>query len=146
MSVIVGTPAIQELLRASQVQGPAADDAALRTLDRAKVVVCVVDGRRMPALLPASLAVNLERLLSLAGAGEIRLEQDDERFAEFSSDTVFVDVRLALTPVIVFVTGTAEETVAIRWAEFARTMRPIVGDFAETSRDRVGGYRLSYRE
>ena len=137
---------IHELLRASQVPGLASADAALLTFDRAKVVVCIVDGRRLPAVLPAPLVVNLERLLSLAGAGEVRFEQHHERHGGFAIDTVFVDVRVASAPVVVFATDTADETVVIRWADFARAVRPIVGDFADLPRDRVGAHRLSYRE
>jgi hypothetical protein len=98
------------------------------------------------ALVPASLTVNLERLLSLSGAGEIRLAREDERFGPRSADPIFVDVRLAFSPEIVFTTDTATETVVLRWADFARRMRPIVGDFAGSPRDRVESYRLSYRE
>jgi len=57
-----------------------------------------------------------------------------------------VDVRLAAGRVIVFATDTSSETVAVRWSDFARRARPVVGDFAEAPRDRVGGHRLSYRE
>jgi hypothetical protein len=146
MSVTPDALAIHALLRGSQVSGPTSSDLALRTLDRVKVVVCIVDGKRVPALLPAPLAVNLERLLNLAGAEAIRFEQDHEGPGRFSTETVFVDVRLVSTPAMVFATDTVEETIVLRWADFARAVRPIVGDFAEPPRDRVGAHRLSYRE
>jgi hypothetical protein len=143
-----GTPAIHELLRAAQVRHTVATGSLTRTQvqDRATVIVCVVDGTPVHALLPASLVINLERLLNLAGAGEIRLAHEDEGSGPRAADAVFVDVRLALSHEIVFTTGTAAETVVMRWADFARSVRPIVGDFAEPPRDRVGAYRLSYRE
>jgi hypothetical protein len=34
----------------------------------------------------------------------------------------------------------------MRWTDFAKSVRPIVGKFAEPRRDRVGEFRLSYRE
>lgn len=141
-------PAIHELLRAAQIRPTVATGSLTRThvQDRAKVVVCVVDGTPVHALLPASLVINLERLLNLAGAGEIRLARDDEGSGPRAADAVFVDVRLAVSHEIVFTTDTAAETVVMRWADFARSVRPIVGDFAEAPRDRVGAYRLSYRE
>ena len=140
-----GILAIHELLRTSRTV--AADSAARAPVrDRAKVVICVVDGTPVQALLPASLVVNLERLLSLAGAAEIRLGGQDEGSGPRSAEPIFVDVRLALSPEIVFTTDTAAETAVVRWADFARSVRPIVGDFAEPPRDTVGAYRLSYRE
>ena len=114
--------------------------------ERARIVVCVVDGAPAQALLPASLAINLERLLELAGAREIRLARDDEWCQQGITEPVFADVRLAAGRIMVFATDTSSETVAVRWSDFARRARPVVGDFAEPPRDRVGGHRLSYRE
>src|SRR5262249_57899575 len=59
---------------------------------------------------------------------------------------VFVDVSLASKPDVLFSAGTHLEAIAVRWADFARTVKPIVGNFAGTSTDRVPAYRLSYRE
>lgn len=142
---MAGIPAIHELLRNSRLNRTATADALIGAAGCAKVVVCIIEGAAVPAILPVAMAVNTERLLSLAGATEIRLAQDEEVRA-FSVDAVYVDVRLAQEPVIVLATETAEETVAIRWSDFARTVRPIVGDFAEPPRDSVGVHRLSYRE
>jgi hypothetical protein len=142
------TLSIHELLRTSQARRTVVSDSSASTpvRDRARVVVCIADGTAVQAIVPASLIVNLERLLTLTGAGEIRLGREDERPDPRSAEAIFVDVRLALSPVIVFTTDTAAETVAIQWADFARRVRPIVGDFAEPPRDRVGAYRLSFRE
>ena len=46
--------------------------------DWAKVVVCLVEGEPIQAVVPAPLAVNLDRLLELAGGKEIRLAQENE--------------------------------------------------------------------
>lgn len=140
-----GTFAFKELLRVSRVPTAPVTHASSLSRDRAKFVLCVVDGRLTPALVPDAMDVNLERLLSLAGAGEIRFGREDDNGAP-AGDPIFVDVRLALAQEIVFATGTAEETALVTWTDFARTVRPIVGDFAEPARDRVGAYRLSGRE
>ena len=138
-------PAIHELLRSSLLRRGAEADALIGVREHAKVVVCIIDGAAVPAVLPTSLTVNAERLLNLAGATELRLAQDEEAQV-IAGDVVYVDVRLVRENVIVLATATAEETVAIRWPDFARTVRPIVGDFADPPRDRVGLHRLSYRE
>jgi len=59
---------------------------------------------------------------------------------------VFVDVSLASEPDVVLVAGAHVDAITIRWAEFARTVKPIVGSFAGLPRDRVPAYRLSSRE
>jgi hypothetical protein len=40
-------------------------------------------------------------------------------------------------PEMAFTTDTATETVVLRWADFARRIRPIVGDFAESPERRT---------
>jgi len=128
--------------------------------DWAKVVVCFVEGEAIQAVVPAPLAVNLERLLELAGGKEIRLAQEDELrrlypgcesgamppFGPLYGQQVFVDVALAAEPQIVFSAGTHTEAICMRWADFAASVRPTVGKFAEAPGDHVGEFRLSYRE
>ena len=128
--------------------------------DWAKVVVCVVDGRAVQAVLPAPLVVHLERFLELTGGSEIRVAREDELpelfpgceagaippFGPLYGQPIFVDVRLASESEIVFSAGTHTEAIAMRWADFARSLRPVVGNFAQPPLDRVGAYRLSYRE
>jgi Ala-tRNA(Pro) deacylase len=140
----------QEEAAATHVQGR----------DWAKVVICVVDGEPVQAVLPAPLTVSLNHLLELAGGREIRLAQEDELqrlfpecepgamppFGPLYGQAVFVDVTLAAEPEIVFAAGTHTDAIRMRWADFARTVRPIVGTFAEPPHDRVGAFRLSYRE
>jgi Ala-tRNA(Pro) deacylase len=126
----------------------------------AKVVICFVDGDPIEAVLPGPLAVNLDRLLELARGDEIRVAREHERrhlfpeceqgamppFGSLNGHPMFVDVALAAEPEIVFDAGTHTEAIYMRWADFAATVRPIVGKFAEPLRDRVGAFRLSYRE
>ena len=126
----------------------------------AKVIVCVVDGEPIEAVVPVPLTVNFDRLLELAGGREIRLAQEDElprlspgcepgvtaQFRPLSRQSVFVDVALASELTIVFHAGTLTEAICMRWADFAKNVRPIVGAFAGPPRDCVGAHRLSYRE
>ena len=128
--------------------------------DWAKVVICLVDGEPIQAVLPAPLAVNLDRLLELAGGDKIRLAQEEELrrlfpdcepgamppFGPLYGQQVFADVTLAAEPEIVFNAGTHTEAIRMRWADFAASTRPIVGGFAEPPLDRVGEFGLSYRE
>jgi Ala-tRNA(Pro) deacylase len=128
--------------------------------DWAKVVICVVDDEPIEAVVPAPLLVNLDRLLALTGGREIRLAREDEMqrlypdcepgamppFGPLYGQTVFVDVTLAAETNIVFNAGTHTDAIAMRWADFARTVRPIVGKFAESPVYGVGEFRLSFRE
>ena len=126
----------------------------------AKVVVCLVEGEPIQAVVPAPLAVNLDRLLELTGGSTIRLAVEDELrrlypdrepgaippFGPICGQPVFVDVALAAEPEIVFNGGSHAEAIRIRWTDFATTVRPIVGRFAGPPLDKVGEFRLSYRE
>lgn len=126
----------------------------------AKVVICFVDDEPIEAVLPAPLTVNLARLMDLAGGWQIRLAEEPELrrlfpdceagamppFGPLYGQSVFVDVTLAAEPEIVFNAGTHTEAIAMRWPDFARSVRPIVGKFAEPLLDRVGEFRLSFRE
>ena len=128
--------------------------------DWAKVVVCVVDGEPIEAVVPAPQKVDFDRLLKLSGGTAIRPAHEDELrqfcprcdaeamspLRPLCAHDVFVDVSLATELEIVFGAGTHEDAIAMRWTDFARTVRPIVGRFAAPSTDRVGAYRLSYRE
>lgn len=151
------TTPIHEFLRAAHVAYTivphdrgftALEDAAAAHVvgrDWAKVVICVVDGEPIQAVLPARSTVNLNHLLELAGGRDIRLAQEDELWRLFPvceagampplgplyGQSVFVDVGLAAEPEIVFNAGTHTEALRMRWADFARTVRPIVGAFAE---------------
>jgi Ala-tRNA(Pro) deacylase len=165
---MAGTLSAHEFLRESHVPYTvlphrpaytAQEDAAAVHVpgrDWAKVVVCFVDGAPIEAVIPASMTVNLDRLLDLARAREIRLADESELRRLFPDcdlgampplgplygQAVFVDVAMAAEPEIVFDAGIHTEAIRMRWADFAATIRPIVGSFAESSRDRVGEFRL----
>jgi Ala-tRNA(Pro) deacylase len=128
--------------------------------DWAKVVACFVDGEPIEAVIPAPMTVNLDRLRELARGRDIRLATEDELRRLFPGCElgampplgplygypVFVDVALAAELDIVFSAGTHTEAISMTWADYAATVRPIVGRFADASHDQVGVFRLSYRE
>jgi hypothetical protein len=111
----------------------------------AKLILCAVDGDLIEAVLPASLAMNLNRLLALAGGREIRpataeevqlrsRDRDAETMAESESvhgQRVFVDVALVSATEIAIVLEGVADPACVGWGDFARTVRPIVGKFAE---------------
>jgi Ala-tRNA(Pro) deacylase len=169
---MAAAPAIHELLHTAHVPylvvpHPAAysaqeEAAATHVPGRcwAKVVTCYVDGQPVEAVLPAPFVVNLDRLLELTGGTEIRLAQEIELrqlypncevgamppLGSLYGQAVFADIALAHEPELVFAAGTHSDAIAMRWPDFARIVKPIVGWFAEPPMDRVGSYRLSYRE
>ena len=166
---MAGVPSIHEFLREAHApytvvpHRPAftAQEEAAAThvpgRDWAKVIICFVDGEPIKAVLSAPLTVNLDRLLQLAGGSEIRLAQEEEMrrlfpgcepgamppFGPLYGQSVFADVALASEPQIVFNAGTHTEAIAMRWADFAKSVRPIVGKFAEPPLGHVGEFRLS---
>ena len=154
---MTGMTAIHDFLRAAHVpysvvphrpafsaqEGAAAAHVPGR--DWAKVVVCFINGQPVEAVVAAPSIVNLDRLLELAGGTSIRLAQPDELrrlypgcdpgamppFGSLYGQPVFVDVALATEPEIVFNAGTHTEAIAMRWADFASVVSPIVGQFAQ---------------
>jgi Ala-tRNA(Pro) deacylase len=126
----------------------------------ARVILCFVDGQPIEAVVPATLAVDLDRLLQLARGKEIRFGGDDERRRLFPGcesgaipplgplygHQVFVEVTLAAEAEIIFNAGTHTEAISMSWADFAASVRPIVGKFGAPAGDHVGAFRLSFRE
>jgi Ala-tRNA(Pro) deacylase len=67
-------------------------------------------------------------------------------FGPLYGQRVFVDVALAAEPEIVVDAGTHTEAIRMRWADFAASVKPIVGSFAEHPFNRAGEFSASYRE
>jgi Ala-tRNA(Pro) deacylase len=119
--------------------------ARVRSRDWAKVVVCVIDGKPVQAVVPAMMMVDLGRLAGLAGGREIRLASEQEigrlfrdcevgampPFGPLYGQQVYVDATLAAEAEIAFNAGNHLDAIAMRWDDFARTVRPIIGFFAE---------------
>lgn len=113
--------------------------------DWAKVVICLADGQPVMAVLPAPLAVNLERLRTLADAAVIRFALESELralypdcelgamppFGPLYGQRVFVDASLVKEPEIVFNAGTHRDAIRMRYFDFATAARPTVGRFAD---------------
>ncbi len=111
----------------------------------AKLVMCSVDGDLIEAMLPASLAMNFNLLLALTGGREIRAataeemqgrsrDRADETTAESEpayGRRVFVDVSLVSATEIAIVLDGVAAPACLEWGNLARTVRPIVGKFAE---------------
>lgn len=110
----------------------------------AKSVVCFADGQAILAVVPATCAVDLERLQRAAGVESLRLAREAE-FAGLYRDSepgampplgplygqpVFVDERLTADPEIAFNAGSHREAIRMPYGEFERLARPTVAQFA----------------
>jgi Ala-tRNA(Pro) deacylase len=110
----------------------------------AKVVIAIADDEQMVMLcLPAPCRVNMLKLMDLLGTDDVRLAREDEFAREFSDCEigamppfgnlyrmpVFVDKQLAADERIVFAAGLHTDTVEMHYADFARLVHPVVGDF-----------------
>jgi Ala-tRNA(Pro) deacylase len=110
----------------------------------AKVVMIIADNRMVLLALPASYVVDFSRAERALGAKHLRLASETE-FASAFPDCevgamppfgnlydlpVYVDRSLAEDETIVFSVGTHTETMSVRYADFQRLVRPIVGEFA----------------
>jgi Ala-tRNA(Pro) deacylase len=151
------TPMLQEYLRRGNVayavfqHAPAftaQEEAAVTHVpgrDWAKAVVCFADGEPIQAVLPAHRDVDLERLMALAGARDLRLADeceldwlypDCERGAmpplgTIYKQRVFVDETLTQEEDIVFNGGTHTDAICMRYVDFAALAHPVVGRFSE---------------
>jgi Ala-tRNA(Pro) deacylase len=150
------TRAIQEFLRTGNVEytvfahPPAftaegeAVVAGVPERDWAKVVICFVDGEPVEAVVAADRVVDLQELMVLAEGTAVRVAHEDELdwlfpeceagamppFGPLYKQRVFVDADLAVEKYIVFNAGTHRDAVRMRYEDFARLARPIVGRFA----------------
>jgi Ala-tRNA(Pro) deacylase len=112
----------------------------------AKTVACVADDRPVLAVVSATTFVDLERLRSIAGAREVHLASEGE-FARLYPDCevgampplgplygqpVFVDRALARRHRLRRRSHT--DAVKVKYDDFARVVRPTVGDFGRARR------------
>jgi Ala-tRNA(Pro) deacylase len=110
----------------------------------AKVVMVKADEGKVMAVLPAPYRLNTDLLRSLAGAKRARLAKEEE-FSDLFPDCatgamppfgnlydvpVYVDRSMAEEPDMIFRVGTHRETMQIAYADFARLVQPVVGDFS----------------
>lgn len=151
------TASVQEFLRTANVAYTvfphlpaytAQEEAAVTHVpgrDWAKAVICFADDQPIQAVVPADLAVDLERLLMLVGAETIRLARENELgwlfpdcelgamppLGPLYKQRVFVDEALAAEDQIVFNGGSHRDAVSMRYIDFAALTHPIVGRFAQ---------------
>jgi Ala-tRNA(Pro) deacylase len=151
------TASVQEFLRVANIDYTvfrhraaytAQEEAAVAHVpgrDWAKVVTCFADGEPIQAVLSADLTINFGRLRALVGAGELRLASEQELdwlypdcergamppLGPLYRQRVFVDEALSGEDQIVFNAGTHGDAVCVRYDDFAKMARPIVGRFAE---------------
>jgi len=112
----------------------------------AKSVACVADDRPILAVVPASSRVDLERLGDIVGTRDVRLASEREfeplypdcetgampPLGPLYGQAVFVDRTLADERDIVFEAGSHTEAVKMKYDDFARVVRPTVGDFGRS--------------
>lgn len=110
----------------------------------AKVVMAVADGRLVMLVLPAPHRVDVAKVQSALGVGQVRLAREEEfatvfpdcepgampPFGHLYGVPVYVDESLARNPVIVFNAGTHQETMTIAYRDFERIARPARVDIA----------------
>jgi Ala-tRNA(Pro) deacylase len=108
--------------------------------EMAKVVILKVDRAMAMALLPAGRMVDVERVKNTLGAGEVRLATEDEFAALFPECEigamppfgnlfglpVYVDPSLEKDGEIFFNAGNHQQTVRLKYRDFARLVRPRV--------------------
>jgi Ala-tRNA(Pro) deacylase len=110
----------------------------------AKVVIAFADDQQMVMLcLPAPCRVNMLKLMDLLGTDNLRLAREDEferafpdcevgampPFGNLYRMPVFVDRQLAADERIMFPAGRHTDTFEMAYADFARLVHPLVGDF-----------------
>jgi len=118
----------------------------------AKVVLAVADGALIMLVLPANQRADLTKVRAALEARELWLAEEHDfarRFADCEIGAmppfgnlydlpVYVDHTLTDDPAIVFQAGTHRETMRIRYADFARLVKPPVVDIARAPRIAAG--------
>jgi Ala-tRNA(Pro) deacylase len=110
----------------------------------AKTVIVKLDGKPAMAVLPASDKVNFERLKEAAGANTVELAREQELqdlfpecevggmppFGNLYGMEVWVAERLAEDEEIAFNAGDHTELIRMAYRDFARLVKPKVGQFS----------------
>jgi Ala-tRNA(Pro) deacylase len=111
----------------------------------AKTVSCLADDRFILAVVPATSLVDLDRLRDIAHAHDVRLASEREfeglypdcevgampPLGPLYGQPVFIDRALTGSNEIVFDAGSHTDAVQVRYDDFARVVRPTVGDFGK---------------
>lgn len=113
----------------------------------AKVVMVVADGLLAMLVVPATHRVDLAVTAATLGVQEVRLATEPEfqhafrdcdvgampPFGNLYGIPVYVDSALAEEETIVFQACTHTETMSLKYADFARLVRPVVGPLTAPS-------------
>lgn len=113
----------------------------------AKCVIINADGEYIMCVMPATHHIDFTKLKKLVDARDLRLASEDEirkLFPEFPPGTeppfgelyslkidVYADQILEENEEIVLSAGTHTDLVKIRWMDFMRLVRPIMGDIGK---------------
>ncbi len=109
----------------------------------AKVVMVKANGALAMLVLPADHRINFDRLERILGCEEVSLAKEEEfrdlfpdcdtgampPFGNLYEIPVYVDRSLTRDKEIVFNSGTHEETMKVRYDDYARLAHPIVAEF-----------------
>ena len=110
----------------------------------AKTIIVKMDGKFVMAVLPATAKVDLAALQASLGAKEVRLATEFEftglfpdcevgampPFGNLYGLPVYVEESLSRDPEIVFNAGTHQDTIRMKYEDFARLARPQVLGFS----------------
>ena len=103
-----------------------------------KVVMAFADGKMVMLAVSAPKHVSLTKAAEATGAKDVRLAHEDEFAAAFPDCAVgamppfgnlyglpvYVDAELAQDETIIFNAGTHEDTIHMKYADFARLVKP----------------------
>jgi len=127
----------------------AAEEAAASHIsgyEWAKTVIYFTENNEpIMAVLAASHHVNAKQLEGLVGSGKLRLAAESEfsglypncepgampPFGNLYGQRLYVDERLTEDETIVFNAGNHTEAIRMRYVDFARLAKPVVGSFGE---------------
>ena len=115
--------------------------------DLAKTVMVFLDDKLAMAVVPANRHISLGRLQDITGAKTVRLASESEFRAAFPDcETgamppfgnlydvpVYVDTSVRHEEII-FNAGTHRELVRMAYADFAKLVKPVIGEFASEAR------------
>jgi Ala-tRNA(Pro) deacylase len=110
-----------------------------------KAVVAERDGEKVVVVIPASHRLNFQKLKSTLRADQLELLVESELvglfpdcdlgavppFGNLYGIDVWVDRAVACAEKIVFCAGSHEDCIRMRYSDFAKLARPLVGQFSE---------------
>ena len=119
----------------------------------AKVAIAFADATMIMLVLPASHRIDLTRLSAAIQAQHVHLASEHEietafpdcevgampPFGNLYQLPVYVDRHLTGDHTIVLQAGTHTDTISMKYADFTRVVKPIVGDFANHTREITAG-------